>query len=205
MHNAFSPILGGAPGPAVGTGKWTRLGKAFGALLLLVWLLGSGAMPVAAVLPTYSVTIAWDPNPEPTVIGYRAHYGVASRNYPYPADVGNTTSVTIFGLVEGTTYYFAITAYNVLGLESDFSEELTYVPGKPSVRARVSASGQAVLTLCGRINQAYAIEATENFNAWTAIATVTLGAKGTYEFTDSRVSLFPRRFYRLRDLQALTP
>lgn len=151
--------------------------------------------------PTYSVTVAWDPNPEPTVIGYRAYYGVASRVYTNIVDVGNTTSVTLSGLAEGTRYYFAITAYDILGLESDFSDELSYLPGIPTVRTRVMSDGQAVLTLKGRIDHAYDIEATEDFATWAAIGTVTMGANGSSEFTDPNAASFPKRFYRTRDTE----
>lgn len=175
--------------------------KVLGAALLIALLLGSGTTQSATAAATYSVTIAWDPNPEPTVIGYRAHYGVNSRDYSNVVDVGNASSVIISGLVEGMTYFFSITAYDALGLESDFSDELSHTPGTPTVRARVLPSGQGALTLRGRINQAYAIEATADLKNWTAIATVTLGAKGSYEFIEPQMALFTRRFYRLRDLQ----
>ncbi|HHY84619.1 MAG TPA: tandem-95 repeat protein [Verrucomicrobia bacterium] len=79
-----------------------------------------------------SVTLAWDPSPDPSVVGYFVYYGDASRSYTTKIDVGNVTSVTVTGLVEGVAYYFAATAYNVLGIESDFSEEVVYtVPGVP--------------------------------------------------------------------------
>lgn len=77
--------------------------------------------PVQAV----SVTLAWDPSPD-SVVGYKAYHGVASRTYTNSVNVGSATRATIPGLVEGRTYYFAATAYNALGLESAFSEELSY-------------------------------------------------------------------------------
>jgi hypothetical protein len=46
-------------------------------------------------------------------------------------DVGNATNVTVSGLIEGTTYYFAATAYNTLGMESSFSAETTYTVPVP--------------------------------------------------------------------------
>lgn len=72
-----------------------------------------------------SVTLAWDPNPEPDVAGYIVYFGNASRNYPYQTNVGNVTTATVYGLQEGLTYFFAITATNTSGLESDFSNEVT--------------------------------------------------------------------------------
>src|ERR1022692_2237899 len=73
-----------------------------------------------------SVSLAWDPSPDTNVVGYKVYYGVASRTYTNIVDVGDVTNTTISGLVEGTTYYFAVTAYNILGMESDFSAEVSY-------------------------------------------------------------------------------
>src|SRR5664280_1352135 len=75
---------------------------------------------------TQSVSLAWDPSPDTNVVGYKVYYGVASRTYTNIVDVGDVTNTTISGLVEGTTYYFAVTAYNILGMESDFSAEVSY-------------------------------------------------------------------------------
>jgi hypothetical protein len=73
-----------------------------------------------------NVTIQWDPSPDTSVVGYNFYYGVASRTYTNIIDVGNATTVTVSNLVPGNTYYFAATAYNVLGTESVFSDELSY-------------------------------------------------------------------------------
>jgi hypothetical protein len=54
------------------------------------------------------------------------HYGTTSGNYEYIVDVGNTTSCSISGLTEGTTYYLAATAYNTNNVESNISEELVH-------------------------------------------------------------------------------
>jgi hypothetical protein len=73
------------------------------------------------------VTLAWDPNSEPDLSGYRIHYGTSSRNYTGVIDVGNQLTCTVTDLTPGETYYFAATAYNYSGLESDFSNEVLYV------------------------------------------------------------------------------
>lgn len=72
-----------------------------------------------------SVTLAWDPNPEPDVVAYVIYYGTNSRAYPYATNVGNVTCATVHGLDPCTLYYFALTAVNQAGLESDFSLEVT--------------------------------------------------------------------------------
>src|SRR5208283_5100246 len=39
---------------------------------------------------------------------------------------GNATNMTVSGLVEGNTYYFAATTYNSSGIQSPFSNEVSY-------------------------------------------------------------------------------
>jgi len=73
-----------------------------------------------------SVTLAWDPNSEPDVVGYRLYYGKAMGNHEFMIDVGNQTTWPISDLEDGETYYFAVTAYNANGLSSGFSNELRY-------------------------------------------------------------------------------
>jgi len=86
------------------------------------------------VCPAAQVTLAWDPNPEPNVSGYRVYYGTASYYYTAVVDVGNQTALTISGLLPGVTYFFSATAYSEsTGDESYFSGEIAYtVPGGSS-------------------------------------------------------------------------
>ena len=71
------------------------------------------------------VNLAWDPNTEPDVAGYKVYYGLGSRNYDHVMDVGNFTSCVVTGLEQGRTYYFAATAVNTANVESDFSNEVS--------------------------------------------------------------------------------
>lgn len=73
-----------------------------------------------------SVTMAWDANPEPDVIGYRLYYGTVSGTYPNILDAGSSTTLTIAPIAPGT-YYMIVTAYNTAGLESLPSAELQVV------------------------------------------------------------------------------
>jgi fibronectin type 3 domain-containing protein len=72
------------------------------------------------------VMLEWDENTEPDLDGYKLYYGSASRSYGYIIDVGNQTDFTVVDLVEGETYYFAVTAYNTSGYESSYSNEVVY-------------------------------------------------------------------------------
>lgn len=70
----------------------------------------------------FDATLSWSPTGDPTLAGYKIYYGTASRAYGNPIDVGTQVAYTITGLGPGT-YYFAVTAYNNLGMESGFSNE----------------------------------------------------------------------------------
>jgi hypothetical protein len=78
-----------------------------------------------------AVLASWDPVLDPTVIGYLLYYGLESGHYTTELDVGDATSATIDGLLEGQTYYFAVTAYTHEGLESEFSEEVAFTVPSP--------------------------------------------------------------------------
>jgi hypothetical protein len=70
-------------------------------------------------------TLAWDPPAVSTdVTGYMIHYGTASGTYSQSADAGNTTSYAVTNLTDGRTYYFAVTAYNAAGYQSEYSNEV---------------------------------------------------------------------------------
>ena len=73
------------------------------------------------------VTLAWDPNTESDLAGYKIYYGNSSKNYTRSIDVKdrNATTCTVSNLIEGQTYYFAATAYNTRLLESAYSIEVS--------------------------------------------------------------------------------
>ena len=77
------------------------------------------------------VTLAWDPNTEMDLAGYKVYYGYNNSTYHTCADVGNITNVTISGLKDDQIYYFAATAYDALGLGSDYSNQVVYRTPKP--------------------------------------------------------------------------
>jgi hypothetical protein len=73
-----------------------------------------------------SVSLQWNPNPEPDVIGYKILLGTAGGAPATVVDAGNATNVTVGGLTEGVTYDFYASAYNSAGLESDLSTPVTH-------------------------------------------------------------------------------
>lgn len=97
-------------------------------------------MAISSAQAAVQVTLAWDPNSEPDLAGYKVYYGTSTRNYAVSYDAGKVTTYGISGLQEGVTLYFAATAYDRYGNESDFSEEVVYTTPVAN-RAPVAQSG----------------------------------------------------------------
>ncbi|OPY81784.1 MAG: hypothetical protein A4E65_01055 [Syntrophorhabdus sp. PtaU1.Bin153] len=70
-------------------------------------------------------TLAWNPNTEANVTGYKVYYGTTSRDYDWFVDVGKVTTYTVANLTDGVRYYFAATAYDSSSNESAYSEEVS--------------------------------------------------------------------------------
>jgi hypothetical protein len=96
------------------------------ALLVLILLSGLVVFLETPALAVQSVTFGWEPSMDPNVAGYNIYYSTASHAYDHQISVGNVSTATISGLVEGTTYYFAATTYDVLNQESVLSDEISY-------------------------------------------------------------------------------
>jgi hypothetical protein len=89
---------------------------------LFAWLFFLGT----SLLSAQPVTLAWDPNGEADLGGYRVRYGQTSGSYTQSVDVGNVTTATLLDLQPGVTYYIVVTAYNTAGLESLPSNEVSF-------------------------------------------------------------------------------
>ena len=78
--------------------------------------------------PSNSASLAWDAVTAPTFSGYRVYFGTAPGTYLQSLgqgiSVGNVTAYTITGLASGSQYYFAVTAFDTLGVESPYSNEV---------------------------------------------------------------------------------
>lgn len=101
-------------------------------ILILTLSLYSLVSLNATILTAGVATLSWNPpttNVDGTVLtdlaGYKIRYGTASGNYSQTIDVGNVTTYTVPSLVDGSTYYFAVTAYDTSGNESGYSNEVS--------------------------------------------------------------------------------
>ena len=71
-----------------------------------------------------SLILTWEANLESDLAGYRLYYGEKSRQYDSSISVGNVTRYEITGLDAGRRYFFAVTAIDLAGNESGFSNEV---------------------------------------------------------------------------------
>ena len=147
-----------------------------------------------------SVTLSWDTSTATNVAGYKIYYGTVSKKYPNGVGVGNTNTVTITGLVQGTTYYFAASSYNSAGMESTLSNEAQYtVPiTTATLSSALNTGGQFSFAVTGVTGKVYVVQASTNLVNWVAIQTNT----APFVFVDTNAVHFHQRFYRTYD-QAL--
>jgi hypothetical protein len=85
------------------------------------------ALTPLASFATGTITLAWSPSPSTNdvITNYNVYYGVASATYTNVVAAGTNLTVAIPNLIEGTTYFFAATAVDTNGLESDYSAEVS--------------------------------------------------------------------------------
>lgn len=100
------------------------------------------------------ITLAWDPNSEADLAGYRLYMqeGAQASGYRLLVDIplfdidSEAPSFTIFDLMADTHYYFAITAYNANGDESGFSNSVCVINAQTCAATfSVSSSGGCFL------------------------------------------------------------
>ncbi len=71
------------------------------------------------------VGIGWNANPESDLAGYILYVGTAPGVYEAVHEVGNVTEHYVTNLQKAITYYFTLTAYNLNGIESEPSSEIS--------------------------------------------------------------------------------
>ena len=103
----------------------------------------AGAEPAVILLPPHA-NLTWTASPSDWVVGYNLYYGNATRSYQDAIQGGTNLSTTVTNLVLGLTYYFAVTAVDVWGDESDFSAETFWTI--PQVLELVLADGDQTPT-----------------------------------------------------------
>jgi len=100
-----------------------------------VALLVAAVLALASSAAAGTISIAWDPNPEPAVLGYVVYVGTTAGTYTASYDVGNVTTFDFTGAVAGTTYHLAVRAYASGTTVSPLSGEITAALTGPALTA----------------------------------------------------------------------
>ena len=95
--------------------------KLTSALIAIILLIASPALVFAR-----DVTLAWDPNTESNLAGYRIYARETgdTYNYNYPEWQGTDAQCTLTGFDEYASYYFVVRAVDSEGNESGDSNEV---------------------------------------------------------------------------------
>jgi len=170
---------------------------------------------------TASLGVAWNPNPESDLAGYKIHYREIGVTPWTTVDVGNVTSFTIGNMKNATAYEIAATAYNNSGLESAFSDSIfpvtePYVPNEPPkpqasnlgiTHIDTNGDGQPDVTRVkldlkgGKEGVLYELQVSEDLENWTKSANVILGEDGeltSFEFDWPLGTQPPKMFFRFK-------
>ena len=84
--------------------------------LMLAWTAAAAAQ---------QLTLAWDASASSAVAGYRLYYGTNTRSYQFVTNTGLMLTQAVV-LPHRGRWFFAATAYDTNGLESDFSSEVSW-------------------------------------------------------------------------------
>ena len=159
---------------------------------------------VSSTAQAKSVTLAWDANSEPDVIGYRVYYSIGTAGPPYsgtgaaegdsPVDAGPNTTITLTNLPDDQNIYFSSTAYNSTGLESDYSISVMSAPvvinqppvisGSP-LTSILSGQSYSFVPLASDAEGQLLSFSISNQPAWSTFDAVTGRLSGTPVFSDS--------------------
>jgi hypothetical protein len=113
--------------------------KGFLTSLLVAWASAAGAQ---------QLTLAWDASASTNVVGYRLYYGTNTRSYQFVTNTGLVLTQSVV-LPRRGRWFFAATAYDTNGLESDFSNEVSW-ESKPVPPVMAGGSWVRLVPVFGR-------------------------------------------------------
>jgi len=106
------------------------------------------ALAVAGLARGQTVTLAWDASPSAAVAGYRVYWGTNSRAYFGVTNAGLVLTQAVV-LPHRGRWFFAATAYDTNGLESDFSSEVS-LESKPAPPVMAGETWVRLVPVFGR-------------------------------------------------------
>ena len=106
---------------------------------MLAWAAAAGAQ---------QLTLAWDASVSTNVVGYRLYYGTNTRSYQFVTNTGLMLTQAVV-LPHRGRWFFAATAYDTDGLESDFSNEVSW-ESKPTAPVMAGKPWMRLVPVFGR-------------------------------------------------------
>ena len=168
--------------------RFAKIGFGVGLVCLTAYGIAKGAS---------SASIEWNPNTDPAVTGYNVYYGGATRAYTNVVSVGTSTNATVGGLLEGKTYFFAVTAHDDIGDESDYSAETIYlVPGFLVITPGTNPGDPIRVQFPVAPAHWYELQVSGDLRSWTTVWQ-TLGVANNWVEFDAPVATTGAQFYRL--------
>jgi hypothetical protein len=167
-------------------------------LFALAYLAAAGPLRAAQ-----SVTLAWDAVVDLDLAGYKLYYGTNSRSYDQTIDVKNFTTNTVDTLQSGTTYFFAVVAYNTAGLESDYSNEVSYTPtSAPTILSVSHVESSVVVRWASTSGQTYRVLYKNSLAdaQWTDASGPITAVGPESSWADDQVKDAAQRFYAIEVL-----
>lgn len=131
-------------------------------------------------------TISWDSNSEPDISGYTVSLGTTSGAYTTTYDAGNTNNLALPPLAPSTKYYCTVQAYNLYGLTSEPSQEVSFTTSAVPV-AEIAITNPAGAEL-GSGNSSIAFGSAV-IGTSAAVQTITITNQGSAALTNLGVSL----------------
>lgn len=113
-------------------GAWTPIGTVPVGQALTNRVAGAEAAFFYGKVTNATVTLGWDASTGP-VSGYVVWTGHA-RETATNAFVATNTEASVAGLVSGQTYFFTVTAFDQIGVQSIPADWLTYTPPFPLLK-----------------------------------------------------------------------
>lgn len=170
-------------------------------LILFLLSLNVAQAQLTPTNPPPAQIITFDaPSPIFNIVNYNIYYGNNTGYYTNKINIGTNTVYTL-SLLRGATYFAAATSTDINGLESNFSNEITFtVPSLPPAptNLRVFAYDPIAQSVYGIMNelQLFSLEKTNEFDDWANIGDSNSDTNGFFYVVDNNTNDYA--FYRIR-------
>ncbi len=144
-----------------------------------------------------SVVISWDASPSDHM-GYKVYAGLSPGNYDQWFDAGNNLNYEISpdlqpSILRGVPFYYAVTAYDNTGDESEFSNEISYTEPVPEMRVEMLSPGTVRVTA---FPGTFTLQGSTDLQNWGDDQTFTMIDSSSQKL--SVLSSVSMRFFRLK-------